>query len=72
MSGTVLLPPDQGQVIGLKFHAGAWYRYSSALDGWGRCDPVTAERIAAEIAALVSAVPLDPCLQIEGGSHVTH
>lgn len=70
MTSRFILPHNRGQVLGLKFDAGRWYRYSTTVDGWVLCEAVSAARTAADISNLLQSVPFDVALSNEGGDHV--
>lgn len=71
-----ILNGSDGTPIGLIFSNGAWYKYSSHLNAWCRCNDLAAMACVITIAAAINALPFavefanSDCSR--GGKHAVH
>lgn len=76
MSEAYSITNGEAGTIGLRFENGHWYRYSTAIHGWGMVEDKAAVHAAQRIAELLStvpfALPLSAVLNLGQGSDHVH
>lgn len=70
------LSAGEGQIIGLCFHNGRWYKWCSEVSAWAQVNDQAALTglivITETLAKIPFSVALSAALNAEGGSNATH